>query len=96
MGGGKENPKKSRARHLRWRARHPEKWRAMRAAQKRRYYHQFQRPGPRRRKLWTPAEDERITAKNGPTDRKLSKSLRRSVQAIQQRRLRVKQFGAER
>lgn len=81
---GAENPKKSSARHLRWRARHPEKRRAMRAAQKRRYYHQFQRaPGPRRRKLWTPGEDARITAKNRPTDRKLSKALRRSTQAIQ-------------
>jgi len=26
MGSSTENPKKSRARHLRWRARHPEKW----------------------------------------------------------------------
>ena len=89
MMGRKEDPKKSRARHLRWRAKHPEKWRAMRAAQQRRYYAQFRLKGPRRRKLWTPKEDARITAKNRPTDRKLSKALRRSVQAIQRRRMRL-------
>jgi len=37
----KESAMKSRARHLRWRAKHPKKWQAMRAAQKRRYYRQF-------------------------------------------------------
>jgi hypothetical protein len=31
----------------------------------------------------TPAEDVRMIAKNRPTDRKLSKALRRSVQQIQ-------------
>src|SRR5579862_9544161 len=84
--GRVEDAKKSRARHLRWRAKHPDKWRKMRAAQQLRYYAQFQIKGPRRRKLWTREEDARITAKNRPTDRKLSKLLRRSVQAIQRRR----------
>ena len=46
---GLYDAKKSRARHLRWRAKHPEKWRAMRAAQKRRYYLQFRPNGPRGR-----------------------------------------------
>jgi hypothetical protein len=35
---------------------------------------------------WTKVEDARITAEVRPTDRKLSKALGRSVQAIQQRR----------
>jgi hypothetical protein len=35
---------------------------------------------------WTPVEDARITAEDRPTDRKLSRALGRSVQAIQQRR----------
>jgi len=61
----------------------------MRAAQKRRYYRQFQLTGLHKRKLWTPAEDAQITAKNSPTDRRLSKALSRSVQAIQQRRVRL-------
>jgi hypothetical protein len=86
----KEDAKKSRARHLRWRAKNPGKWRAMRAAQQKRYYAQTQRPGPRKRRLWTPADDAKITAKNRPTDRKLSKLLRRSVQAIHRRRERLK------
>ena len=86
----KEDAKKSRARHLRWRAKNPEKWKAMRAAQQRRYYAQTQRRGPRKRRLWTPADDAKITAKRRPTDRKLSKLLRRSIQAIHRRRGRIK------
>ncbi len=35
---------------------------------------------------WTPVEDARITAEDRLTDRKLSKALGRSAQAIQQRR----------
>jgi hypothetical protein len=62
-----ESAKKSRARHLRWRAKYPDKWRAMRTEQKRRYYRQFQRTGLHRRKLWTLAEDARIVAKDRPT-----------------------------
>jgi hypothetical protein len=46
-----DDSKKSRARHLRWRARRPEKWRAMRAAQQRRYYRQFQPTSPTRGRL---------------------------------------------
>jgi hypothetical protein len=61
----------------------------MRTAQKRRYYRQFQRSGLKKWRLWTAKEDARITAKNRPTDRKLSKALSRSVQAIQQRRVRL-------
>jgi len=83
---GKEDAKKSRARHLRWRAKNPEKWRAMRAAQQKRYYAQFRLPGPRKRRLWTPADDAKITAKRRPTDRKLSKLLRRSIQATSTQR----------
>jgi len=43
-----------------------------------------------RRKLGTPAESARITARDCPTDRKLSKVSGRSVQAIQQTRLRLR------
>lgn len=86
--GGKESAsaKESRARQLRWRTQYPDRWKRMRAAQKRRYYRQFQIRGPRRCRPWTTAEDARITAERRPTDRKLSKILGRSVQAIQQRR----------
>lgn len=63
--------------------------RAMRAARQRRHYRQFQPIGPKRRRLWTPEGDARITAKVRPTDRKLSKTLGRSVQAIQRRRGRL-------
>ena len=86
--GGKESAKNSRARQLRWRAKHPEKWGVMRAAQKRRYYRQFQRSGLQKRRLWV-KEDARIIAKRRPADRKLSKALGRSLQAIQQRRVRL-------
>src|SRR3984885_14357144 len=86
----KEDAKKSRARHLRWRAKNPEKWRAMRAAQQRRYHAKTQRLGPRKRRLWTPADDAKITAKCRPTDRKLSKLLRGSIQANHRRRGQIK------
>jgi hypothetical protein len=46
---------------------------------------QFHRTGPRRRTLWTSAEDARITAKGSSNDRRLSEALRRSAQAIQRR-----------
>ena len=42
--------------------------------------------GPRARKRLTPVEDAKITAKDRPRDRKLSRALGRSVHAIQQRR----------
>jgi hypothetical protein len=58
----------------------------MRARQKRRYYDQFQKNNRRRFKRWTTAEIARITAKDRPTDRELSKALGRSVQAIQSQR----------
>ena len=58
----------------------------MRAAQKRRYYQQSQKNNRRKGQPWTPVEDARITAKDRPTDRKLSKALGRPVQTIQQRR----------
>jgi len=38
---------------------------------------------------WTPAEDARISAKDRPPDRELSKARGRSAQAIQQRRSRL-------
>jgi hypothetical protein len=58
----------------------------LRAGQKVRYYRQFQTNIRHKGRRWTPLEDARITAKHRPTDRKLSKALGRSVQAIQQRR----------
>lgn len=58
----------------------------MRARQKRRYYQQFAKNNRRKFKRWTQAEIERITAKDRPTDRVLSKALGRTVQAIQSQR----------
>jgi hypothetical protein len=58
----------------------------MRAAQKRRYYKQSKENDRRKGSRWTESEDARITANDRPTDRKLSKVLGRSMQAIQQRR----------
>jgi len=84
-----ENVKLSRERHLRWREKHREAWRRMRYKQKRRYFKQFQKNDRRRKKRWTAVEETRITAKDRPTDRKLSKALGRSVQAIQQHRIRL-------
>jgi hypothetical protein len=87
--GGGESAATARKRHLRWREQNPKAYRRMRAKQKRRYYRQFQKNNRSKGKRWTPVEIERITAKNRPTDRELSKTLGRSVQAIQRRRSRV-------
>ena len=74
-----------RKRQLLWKKQNPKAWLRLRAGQKARYYRQFQKNIRHKGERWTPVEDARITAK-GPTDRKLSKSLGRSVQPIQQRR----------
>jgi hypothetical protein len=58
----------------------------MRSEQKRRYYQRSQNNNCRKGKRWTPTEDTKITAAERQMDHKLSKSLGRSVQAIQQRR----------
>ena len=84
--GGRESAKAVRERQLRWRKEHRKAWRQMRAEQNRRYYQQSQRNNRRRGERWTPAEDARVTAMDRPSDRKLSKALGRSMQAIQQRR----------
>jgi hypothetical protein len=84
--GGGDNPETKRKRQLRWRQENPKVYRRMRARQKRRYYDQFQKYNRRRFKRWTPTEIERITAKDRPTDRELSKALGRSLQAIQSQR----------
>jgi len=85
MSGG-DNPETKRKRQLRWRQENPKAYRLMRARQKRRYYLQFAKNNRRRFKRWTAAEIERITAKDRPTDRVLSKALGRTVQAIQSQR----------
>jgi|SRR5579863_2689811 len=74
------------ARTKRWRAKHPE----VKAAERLRYYRQFQKNDKRKGKRWTEAEDKKITARNAPADSKLSARLGRSVQAIQQRRSALK------
>lgn len=84
--GGHESAEVLRRRQLRWREQHRKEWRQLRAGQKRRYYAQSKRNNRRKGKRWTPVEDVRITAKDRPPDRKLSKSIGRSMQAIQQRR----------
>jgi hypothetical protein len=84
--GGRESAEAVRKRQLLWREQNPKAWRRLRAGQKVRYYRQFQTNIRRKGRRWTPVEDERITAVDRPTDRKLSRSLGRSVQAIQQRR----------
>jgi hypothetical protein len=84
--GGRESAEVVRKRQLLWREQNPKAWRCLRAGQKVRYYRQFQTNTRRKGIRWTPVEDARITAKERPTDRKLSKALGRSVQAIQQRR----------
>lgn len=81
-----EDSKKSRARHLRWRAANAEKWRRMRMAQNKRYYAVTRKNNPRRREPWSRQEDRQITAKRRPTDRELSAKLGRSMQAIYRRR----------
>lgn len=87
--GGRESAETVRNRQKRWRKQNREASRLMRAKQKLRYYRQFQSNDRRKKRRWTKAEDTRITAKHRPTDRALSKSLGRSVQAIQQRRVRL-------
>jgi hypothetical protein len=84
--GGRESAKTVRERQRRWKKQNRKAWRRIRAKQKLRYYHQFQKNDRKKGKRWMPIEDERITAKDRPTDRELSKVLGRSVQAIQQRR----------
>jgi hypothetical protein len=87
--GGGESAATVRQRRLRWREQNPKAYRRMRARQKCRYYRQFRKNNRRRGKRWTRVEIERITAKNRPTDRELSKALGRSVQAIQRQRYAV-------
>jgi len=84
--GGRESAETVRKRQLRWREQNRKAWRRNRAKQKIRYYRQFQKNTRRKGRRWAPVEDVRITAKDRPTDRKLSKELGRSAQAIQQRR----------
>ena len=84
--GGRESAEAVRARQLRWREQHRKTWRQTRSAQKRRYYQRSQNNNRRKGKRWTEVEDARIAAKDRPPDRKLSRALGRSVQAIQQRR----------
>jgi hypothetical protein len=84
--GGRGSAEVVRKRQLRRREQHRKEWRQLRAGQKRRYYAQSKRNNRRKGKRWTPIEDARITAKDRPPDRKLSKAMGRSMQAIQQRR----------
>lgn len=65
-----------------WREKHPE----VKAAERLRYYRQFQKNNKRKGLRWTEQEDKKITARNAPADSILSRQLGRSVQAIQQRR----------
>jgi hypothetical protein len=88
--GGQESAEVVRERQLRWREENRNEWRKMRSAQKRRYYEQSKKNNRRKGLRWSEAEDARITAKDRPTDRKLSKALGRSMQAIQQRRSSVR------
>ena len=84
--GGRESAETVRKRQLLWREQNPKSWRRLRAKQKLRYYQQFQKNTRCKGRRWSAVEDARITAKDRPADRKISKSLGRSVQAIQQRR----------
>ena len=65
-------------------------WRAMHVAsvrqEKLRYYRQFQENNRRKLQRWTKEELKLITSRKRPSDRTLSESLGRSVQAIQQKR----------
>lgn len=85
-----EDAKESRARHLRWRAANPEKWKRMRKAQKERYYAATRRNNRRRGKSWTAEEDRMIVARRRPSDRELSARLGRSMQAIYRRRSKLR------
>lgn len=84
--GGRESAEVVRKRQLRWREEHRKEWRQLRAGQKRRYYEKSKKNNRNKGKRWTRIEDTRITAKDRPPDRKLSKAMGRSMQAIQQRR----------
>ena len=84
--GGRESAETVRKRQLRWREQNRKAWRRNRAGQKRRYFRQFQTNIRHKGRRRTPVEDAGITAEDRPTDRKLGKSLGRSVQAIPQRR----------
>jgi len=84
--GGRESAGTVRKRQLRWREQNRKAWRRNRANQKRRYYQQFQKNTQHKGRRWASVEDARITAEDRLTDRKLSKALGRSAQAIQQRR----------
>ncbi len=74
-----------------WRSKHLE----VKAAERLRYYRQFQKNNKRKWKKWTEEEDRMITARNAPADSKLSARLGRSVQAIQQRRSSLKAAGRQ-
>ena len=87
--GGRESAETVRNRQKRWRKQNPEASRRIRAKQNLRYYRRFQKNDRRKKRRWTPAEDARVAAKDRPIDRKLSRELGRSVQAIQQRRVRL-------
>jgi hypothetical protein len=62
-----------------WRSKHP----GVKAAERRRYYGQFQRNNKRKWDKWTQQEDRRVTVRNAPADSKRSARLGRSAQAIQ-------------
>ena len=72
----------ARDRTKRWRKKHPE----VKAAERLRYYRQFQKNNRRKGKRWTENEDHKIMAQDARADSVLSRRLGRSVQAIQQRR----------
>jgi hypothetical protein len=57
----------------RWRELHPE----AKAAERLRYYRQFQKNNKRKWSRWTEEEDQKITARNAPADSKLSARLGR-------------------
>jgi hypothetical protein len=86
-----EDPRKSRARHLRWRDANREKWKRMRMGQKKRYYVATRKHNRSRFKKWTAEEDRRIIAKRRPTDRELSITLGRSMRAICARRMKLRE-----
>jgi hypothetical protein len=83
--GGGESPATVLKRQLRWWEQNPKACRLMRAKPNRPYYLQFQER-PEAKESLDSGEIERITAQNRPTDRELSTTLGRSMQAIQRRR----------
>lgn len=84
-----ENAKKSGVRHLRWRAANPEKWRCMRATQKKKCYGRTRKNIGVAVRLWIRDGDRQIRAKRRPADRELSRRLVRCMQTIYQRRSRL-------